>query len=477
MSWKSLVLAVALVGGFAAVAPGPIASADAVVGSDGFGRTVANGLGTADTGGAWTLTGTASSFSVGSGAASLRLGAGKTLAAYLTGTPTRDTDVTTTVRFGALPVGGSLYASLVGRRTGTHDYSATAIVAANGAVHLSFGRDSTTIASSGTIGSPIAAGTLLHVRMQTVGSGTTTVRARVWVDGTAEPTTWQLSKTDATAANQAAGGFGIRAYLSAGVTNAPIVYGFDNFTATALGTTPPPNKAPTASFTVTNTDLTASADATASADPDGTIASYAWDFGDGKTGSGVKATHPYTTAGTYTITLTVTDNKGATGLTTRTVTVTTPSQPTQAQWLSDVTTAMNGGNAYLDSQAGVTKPAIVLDIDNTSLQSYYQPFAATPPVLSFEQTAINDGYTILFATGRSVDNGGTLHQLQSAGYRVDSLCFRDPNVSTQTSKTNCRAAWVAAGYTIVANVGNHTGDLNGGNSGQQYLLPNYGFLD
>ena len=42
---------------------------------------------------------------------------------------------------------------------------------------------------------------------------------------------------------------------------------------------------------------------------------------------------------------------------------------------------------------------------------------------------------------------------------------------------NCRASWVASGYTIVANVGNHTTDLDGGNSGQQYLLPNYGFLD
>ena len=447
-----------------------------VVASDGFSRTVANGLGNADAGGAWTLAGTASSFSVGSGVASLRLASGKTLAAYLNGTPTRDTDLTTTVRFGALPVGGSLYASLVGRRVGTHDYSATAVVAANGAVHLSFGRDSTTIGNSGTIGSPIAAGTVLHLRMQTFGSGTTTIRARVWRDGTAEPTTWQLSKTDATAANQGAGGFGIRAYLSSGTTNGPIVYGFDNFAATALGATPPPNKAPTASFTVTSTDLTANVDATASADPDGTIASYAWNFGDGATSAGVKTSHVYAAAGTYTITLTVTDDKSATGSTTRSVTATT-SRPTQAQWLSDVTTAMNGGNAYLDTQAGVTRPAIVLDIDNTSLQSYYQPFAATPPVLSFEQTAINDGYTILFATGRSVDNGGTLRQLQSAGYRVDSLCFRDPNVSTQTSKTNCRAAWVAAGYTIVANVGNHTSDLNGGNSGKQYLLPNYGFLD
>jgi PKD repeat protein len=476
MSWKSLVAAVAVAFGLAALAPTQFAAADTGIGSDGFARTVANGLGTADSGGAWTLGGTASNFSVGSGVASLRLAAGKTLSAYLTGTPTQDTDVTTTVRFGALPAGGSLYASVVGRRVGTHDYSATAVVAANGAVQLRLGRDGTTIASSANIGTPIAVGTILHLRMQAVGSGTTTLRTRVWRDGTAEPTTWQLTKTDATAANQVAGAFGIRAYLSGGVTNGPIVYQFDDFAATALGTTPPPNQAPTASFSVTNTDLTASVDGTASADPDGTIASYAWNFGDGGTGTGVKTTHTYAAAGTFTIKLTVTDNNGATGSTTKSVTV-AAGRPTQAQWLSDVATVLTGGNAYLDSQEGASQPAIVLDIDNTSLQSYYQPGAATPPVLSFEQEAIADGYTVLFATGRSADTGGTLRQLQNAGYRVDSLCFKDPNVSTQTSKTNCRAAWVAAGHTIVANVGNHTTDLDGGNSGKQYLLPNYGFLD
>ncbi len=59
--------------------------------------------------------------------------------------------------------------------------------------------------------------------------------------------------------------------------------------------------------------MTASLDATTSTDPDGTVASYAWDFGDSSpAGAGVKPTHTYATAGTYSVTLTVTDNKGAT---------------------------------------------------------------------------------------------------------------------------------------------------------------------
>jgi PKD repeat protein len=79
------------------------------------------------------------------------------------------------------------------------------------------------------------------------------------------------------------------------------------------------NNPPVASFVSACTGLTCNFNGSASSDSDGTIASYAWDFGDKATGSGPTASHTYA-AGTYTVSLTVTDNGGAKGTQTANVT-------------------------------------------------------------------------------------------------------------------------------------------------------------
>ncbi len=72
------------------------------------------------------------------------------------------------------------------------------------------------------------------------------------------------------------------------------------------------NAPPHASFTVACAGLSCSFDGSGSGDPDGSIATYAWDFGDGASGSGQTVSHTYGRAGSYTVTLMVTDNAGAT---------------------------------------------------------------------------------------------------------------------------------------------------------------------
>jgi PKD repeat protein len=88
---------------------------------------------------------------------------------------------------------------------------------------------------------------------------------------------------------------------------------------------PPPNTPPTAAFTSTTNDLAATFDGRGSTDPEGPIASYSWTFGDDTApGSGAQPSHPYAAAGTYPVTLTVTDAAGATDSVTGSVTVTAP---------------------------------------------------------------------------------------------------------------------------------------------------------
>jgi PKD repeat protein len=92
---------------------------------------------------------------------------------------------------------------------------------------------------------------------------------------------------------------------------------------------PPANTPPTASFTYTCTAVDCSFTSTSTDAAPGTIATYAWNFGDDATADINNPSHSYTvTAPTdFLVTLTVTDNEGATGVTTQTITVTPAAPP------------------------------------------------------------------------------------------------------------------------------------------------------
>jgi PKD repeat protein len=89
----------------------------------------------------------------------------------------------------------------------------------------------------------------------------------------------------------------------------------------------PPNQPPTAAFSSSCTALACSFDSSASNDSDGTITGYAWAFGDGTTSTEASPNHTYGAPGAYSVTLTVTDDDGATDARTQQVTVNAVASP------------------------------------------------------------------------------------------------------------------------------------------------------
>ena len=118
---------------------------------------------------------------------------------------------------------------------------------------------------------------------------------------------------------------------------------------------------PTASFTATpprvNRGVPIMFDASTSSDPDGTILSYSWDFGDGFVGEGVATTHAYAVPGTYTATLTVVDNEMNSARTSRSVSVNAPPVASfsmnPARAFIGVTVAFDGA-ASTDPESSIT---------------------------------------------------------------------------------------------------------------------------
>jgi PKD repeat protein len=161
------------------------------------------------------------------------------------------------------------------------------------------------------------------------------------VDGTIASREWNFGDgTTSTEANP------VHTYLVAGTYTVTLtVTDNENATnsATSRVTVPaPPNAAPTANFTYSVSNMTASF-TDASSDSDGTIVSRAWNFGDGGTATTTSPSHAYAATGTYTVRLTVTDDDGATATTTKSVSIVNPVQTYRND--NDYVANTNGGRA------------------------------------------------------------------------------------------------------------------------------------
>jgi PKD repeat protein len=107
-----------------------------------------------------------------------------------------------------------------------------------------------------------------------------------------------------------------------------------------------------------NTEITF--DGSNSNDSDGTITKWFWDFGDNTSGTGKITNHSFSKAGTYTITLIVTDNKGATNKDTSISVITQPNRPPTTP---TITGSINGTKNTI-----YTYTAVSIDADNDSIR-------------------------------------------------------------------------------------------------------------
>ncbi|WP_349721294.1 PKD domain-containing protein [Microbacterium sp. KR10-403] len=279
---------------------------------DDFDRTVTSGWGTATVGGDWS---SANGLSVADGVGKISLGSGKTISTSLSTVSVQDVDATAQVSFAAVPDAGSLHFNLDVHKSGDNEYRLKARVTSTGTVAVSVAKvvsNTETLLSTANISkfTLTAGGTLdLHLVTSTAG-GSTTLKANVWPSGTDEPSGWLVSATDATTTLQSAGAVGVLTYLSSSASNGPIVISLDNLAVTDVDSSP--HSAPIANIAASASGLTVQFDASGSQTSDGaTLAGYAWDFGDGDTSTKAAPSHTYAVAGKRTVTLVVTDSRGA----------------------------------------------------------------------------------------------------------------------------------------------------------------------
>ncbi|QGQ21103.1 PKD domain-containing protein [Cellulomonas sp. JZ18] len=217
-----------------------VAIVPAALVADAFGRTSASGWGVADQGGTWLGTGSAGLYQVQDGAGRVTLNAGSTPRLRVDSTAVQDADVTATVTLDRLSDAGTTTLWLGGRSSGwDSQYEVAVRVAANGATTAQVVRrltsGTTALASAAVPGGPTTAGTPLRLRLQLEGSGTTTVRAKVWPASAPEPAAWLLQTTDATPELQDGGGVALGQYTASATTNGPLRVAWDDLSATALG--------------------------------------------------------------------------------------------------------------------------------------------------------------------------------------------------------------------------------------------------
>ncbi|MFF9334409.1 HAD family acid phosphatase [Streptomyces albogriseolus] len=153
-------------------------------------------------------------------------------------------------------------------------------------------------------------------------------------------------------------------------------------------------------------------------------------------------------------------------------------------WQRDCRAVMDQALPYVKQRIADARPgekqAIVLDIDNTALETDFGfsfPQPANKPVLEVARYAEERGVDLFFVTARpGIIYAPTEWNLDHAGYESSGLYVRgflDLFKNVAEYKTAQRVDIERKGYTIIANIGNSATDLSGGHAERTFKLPDY----
>jgi hypothetical protein len=202
--------------------------------ADTFPRTTSNGWGTADSGGAWTVNGTASEYSTTGSTARITMASANVRRYATLATSLITFDITVRIRTTALATGASLKGGGLVRFADTSNFNRVDVVFGTDqsitATIISRTAGVDTTAATATTSLTHAANTWYRLRLQSHSAGGGYMRAKVWLDGATEPSTWDVQV--GVGANSTAGLMGLTAIRTTGNTNASAVVEFDDWALT-----------------------------------------------------------------------------------------------------------------------------------------------------------------------------------------------------------------------------------------------------
>jgi hypothetical protein len=214
--------------------PAPVTCTSLCV-NDGFGRSSADGWGTAEGGGRYALQGPAGDFTVDGSAGKVRVSApGVGRGAYQTTVAVADLRAVVRVSTDKIATGSGQYAYIAARSGEARSaYYVGVRLSPERSVYLRSVRlaDGTEVVLGKEVRVPelaVAPGTWLRLRVEVTGAAPTMIRASVWEDGVTEANDWQFEVSDSDPRLQHAGGAGLFAYLPGSSTNSPVTFSFDD---------------------------------------------------------------------------------------------------------------------------------------------------------------------------------------------------------------------------------------------------------